>query len=69
MRGRGPARSVAALPVSADFFSLLGVPASLGRTFNSTDTAGGCKVVLSHKLWQTTWGGQRNAIRPVWCWA
>jgi putative ABC transport system permease protein len=62
MTGHGPARSVAALPVSVDFFSVLGVSAVMGRTFQSADLAGGCSVVLSHKFWQATFGGQRNAI-------
>jgi putative ABC transport system permease protein len=62
MTGRGPARSVAAMPVSADFFSTLGVPAAFGRTFEDADLAGGCGVVLSHKFWQTTFEGQRGAI-------
>ena len=62
MTGRGPARNVAALPVSADFFSVLGVPAELGRTFESGDWSGGCAVVLSHAFWQSTLGGERRAI-------
>jgi putative ABC transport system permease protein len=62
MKGHGSARSVAALPVSVDFFSVLGVPALLGRTFQSADLARGCSVVLSHKFWQAIFGGQRNAI-------
>src|ERR1051325_517951 len=62
MTGHGPARSVAALPVTFDFFSVLGVPPLLGRTFQSADLAGGCSVVLSHKFWQAIFGGQQNAI-------
>ncbi len=62
MKGRGPARTVTAMPVSADFFSTLGVPAALGRTFEDADFAHGCGVVLSHKFWQSTLGGQSNAI-------
>ena len=62
MTGRGPARSVAALPVTADFFPLLGVPAMLGRTFQPADAGNGCRVVLSHKFWQATFGGQSGAI-------
>ena len=66
MTGHGPARSVAALPVSVDFFSTLGVPAALGRTFQDADLARGCSVVLSHKFWHSTLGGQRGAIgQPV----
>jgi hypothetical protein len=39
MKGRGPARTVTALPVTGDFFSTLGVPAVLGRTFEDADLA------------------------------
>jgi len=60
MTGHGPARSIAALPVSVDFFSVLGVPALLGRTFESADLAGGCSVVLSHKFWQAIFGGRKT---------
>ncbi|HEV3330559.1 MAG TPA: ABC transporter permease [Bryobacteraceae bacterium] len=62
MTGRGPARTVTAMPVSVDFFSTLGVPAALGRTFEAADLAGGCGVVLSRKFWQATFGSQRSAI-------
>src|SRR5215469_7910567 len=62
MTGHGPARSIAALPVSVDFFSVLGVPALLGRTFQQVDVGGGCSVVLSHKFWQAKFGGQREVI-------
>ena len=62
MTGHGPARSVAVLPVSFDFFSVLGVPPLLGRTFQSADLAGGCSIVLSHKFWQAIFGGRRNVI-------
>jgi len=62
MTGHGPARSIAALPVSVDFFSVLGVPALLGRTFQHVDVGCGCSVVLSHKFWQARFGGQRDAI-------
>jgi predicted permease len=61
LTGRGPARTVLAVPVTADFFSLLGVPPALGRTFHETDVHLGCRVVLSHKFWQAALGGQ-NAI-------
>src|SRR5262249_39175947 len=52
LTGRGPARSVLAMPASADFFALTGVPAELGRTFESDDEARGCSVVLSHSFWR-----------------
>ena len=51
LSGHGPPRTVLAVPVSDNFFSLLGVSAALGRTFTAADLTGGCSVVLSHRLW------------------
>ena len=65
MTGRGPARNVAAVPVTADFFSVLGVPAMLGRTFEEADRTRSCAVVLSDRFWHGTFGGQKNAIGQV----
>lgn len=62
LTGLGRARTVFALPVTADFFSLLGVPAMLGRTFNSGDAAHGCTVVLAHTFWQTALGANNRII-------
>jgi len=49
--------------VSAEFFSVLGARAELGRTFyHGEDIAGGDNfVILSHALWQQRFGGD-NAI-------
>jgi predicted permease len=60
--GHGPTRVVFALPVTADFFSLLGVPAMVGRTFDESDRAQGCVVVLAHSFWQTVLGGQKSVV-------
>jgi predicted permease len=49
----GSPHEVLAIPASADFFSLLGVPAALGRTFGPEDVQSGCTVVLAHWFWQT----------------
>ncbi len=59
LTGPGRARTVFALPVTADFFSLLQVPAMLGRTFNAADADRGCMVVLANNFWQTALGGKK----------
>jgi putative ABC transport system permease protein len=50
--------------VSADFFSVLGVPPRLGRSFvHEEDVAGGnLVVVLSHELWQSRFGGNPTIV-------
>jgi len=50
---RGSPHEVLAIPASADFFSLLGIPATEGRTFGPQDIQNGCTVVLAHSFWQT----------------
>jgi predicted permease len=62
LTGRGPAREIMVMPVSASFFDLLGVRPSLGRTFTKSDRAGGCSLVLSHGLWRDTLNADRNVI-------
>lgn len=46
--------------VSDNFFSLLGVPALLGRTFAVGEP--GDAAVLSHRLWQQRYGGRSSVI-------
>ena len=58
MTGHGPAQNVLALPVTVDFFSLLGVPAALGRTFSGEDLNLGCAVVLADGFWRRKLGAQ-----------
>ena len=50
--------------VSAELFSVLGVRAELGRTFNSGEDAPGQDnyVVLSHDLWQQRFGGDPGIV-------
>lgn len=60
--GLGRARTLAVQPVTADFFTLLGVPAALGRTFLPEDRTGGCSVVVSHEFWGEVLGGRKGAV-------
>jgi putative ABC transport system permease protein len=53
--------------VSGDFFTTLGVPALLGRTFTSADDVrgggpDGPVAVISHGMWQRRFGGDANVI-------
>ncbi len=61
----GEVRNARALWVSGDFFSTLGVNATLGRVFTATDDQRGCgarNAVISHSFWQQEYGGQPNII-------
>lgn len=59
---RGKRQSVVAIPVSAGFFSLLGVQARYGRVFEPRDGEGGCAVVLSHPYWRDQLGGDKQIV-------
>jgi len=58
----GSAHQVLAIPASAEFFSLLGIPAEIGRTFRPQDLQHGCTVVLAHSFWQTELGAPKDII-------
>ena len=62
LTGRGPARTVLAIPVSAAFFDVLGASAAVGRTFRPSDENAGCSVVLAHSFWQTAFAADRAVI-------
>jgi putative ABC transport system permease protein len=65
--GKQPERVQGAL-VTAHLFSVLGVEPLVGRTFlESEDREGGPHVVVvGHRLWQQSFGGDRNVIgRPM----
>jgi hypothetical protein len=62
LTGRGPARNVLSVPVSEDFFAMLGVRAARGRTFEPGDLSGDCPVVLSDSFWRNTLGGDAGVI-------
>jgi predicted permease len=53
----GQNQVILAVPVSVDFFSMLGVRAAQGRTFEAGDLKSACTVVLAHPFWQERLGG------------
>lgn len=55
---KGQKREILAVPVSTNFFSMLGVSAAQGRTFTADDLKDPCTVVLSHQFWQERLGGE-----------
>lgn len=61
MTEAGYAQHVDAVNVSASLFPMLGIPAEVGRTFTTEeDLAGSNVVVLSHRMWRETFGGDPN---------
>src|SRR6186713_2327675 len=53
LSGRGEPERLSAVPVSDNFFQVLGVQPALGRTFSAEETKwrGPKAVILSHALW------------------
>jgi len=64
LTGQGEPEQLNGLIVSANFFSLLGVPAERGRVFQPEDgRAGAARVaIISHDFWQKRFGGDPNII-------
>src|SRR4051812_13012042 len=64
LNGRGEAERVFAPSATANFFSVLGVDALIGRTFQPGEDKPGTPrvVVLSYGLWQRKFAGDRNVI-------
>jgi putative ABC transport system permease protein len=58
----GPPTQMLAIPVSAGFFSMLGVPAALGRTFQPDDETRGCSVVVADGFWRSRLAADAGAI-------
>lgn len=58
-----PLNSPSCSTVSADYFSVLGVSAAIGRTLNAEDIVENhAAVVLNHTAWLALTGGDPNAI-------
>jgi putative ABC transport system permease protein len=64
LSGAGDARTLRGLDVSGNFFSTLGVPAELGRTFTDADATEQAQrvVMLTHAAWQREFGGDRGIL-------
>ena len=64
MTGTGKPESVTASPVSADFFSVLGLQPLYGRTFLPQEDSPGKshEVVLSYKFWQAHYASDPNVV-------
>jgi putative ABC transport system permease protein len=62
--GADKAEKVNVGAVSSDFFSVLGTPPLLGRTFNAGEDQPGQdhEVVLSHAYWRQHFGGDKNIV-------
>jgi putative ABC transport system permease protein len=68
LTGRGEPLRLNCRHISADIFSVLHVPAAIGRVFNNDEDRPGAPpvVVLSHKLWQSRFGGDGGIIgQPI----
>ena len=62
LTGVGDPQNLLSIPVTSQFFSILGVQPQLGRTFEIDDFKSGASVVVSHRLWQTTFGGRNDVV-------
>jgi putative ABC transport system permease protein len=64
LTGAGEPEHLDGARVTASFFSILGVPPLLGRTFTAQEDAPGPNrvVMLSYGLWQRRFAGDRNVI-------
>lgn len=62
--GLGEPQSVPAASVTEDFFTVLGVPPAVGRTFAPDEQAYGNTrfVVISHAMWQRAFGGRPDVV-------
>ena len=59
---QGKTQRVLGIPATAGFFSMLGVQAAQGRTFEPQDAGNGDIVVLSHHFWQSRLGGAPDIV-------
>ena len=64
LTGDGEPERLTAYKVTANFFPLFGVQPELGRGFATEDDRPGAQkvAVLSHALWQTRYGGDRQIV-------
>ncbi len=67
LTGHGDPVMVDVGEVSTEYFSVVGVPPLLGRTFapGEDQQGGGKVVVLGHKLWTQRFGSDRNVVNQT----
>jgi putative ABC transport system permease protein len=60
----GEAQVLSSMNVTGNFFSVLGVPPALGRTFTDDETwdTGERIAVISHRLWRTRFGSDSTLV-------
>ena len=64
LTGEGTPRRFPAARVSADFFRVLGVEPTLGRSFTAAEETPGNEAVavISHRAWQNLWAGDPDVV-------
>jgi hypothetical protein len=64
LTGSGSPEQLIVQRVSASYFKVLGVGATLGRTFaaNENEVGNDLEVVLSNRIWRSRFGGDPNVI-------
>lgn len=64
LAGQGEPERLSSLPVTADFFRVLGVQPLLGRSFNESEDKPGAGnfAVISYAMWQRLFHGDRGAV-------
>jgi putative ABC transport system permease protein len=62
LTGFGASKEIHQVQATLDFFSVLGVPPALGRTFAAEDLTRGCAVVLAYPFWKDVLGAQKRII-------
>jgi len=61
--GLGEPEPIDLVDASANFFAVLGVHPTLGRTYiEEQRPAGGSEAVISHELWQRRYGGSPSVL-------
>jgi putative ABC transport system permease protein len=61
--GRGDrAERITILPVTAEYFRVVGVQPALGRSFQTSEETDAPVVILSHRLWERLFHGRLDAV-------
>jgi predicted permease len=64
LTGRGDPERMRGSRVTGDYFTVLGVPAEVGRVLRADEATAGHEkeIVLSHGLWQRNFGGDKGVL-------